>query len=253
MDNAHEVPSFSVDLCKDAVDAFGGEHTTNPLGGALLDVLNEARSAENLTAKWLARNGLKVRAMLVSFLESKLTTSRKIGVVEDHVQTFLLRMVERDTFRPILIEGKSPTPSVLRIWVFQSAATEMRGWGVDASLRVSRGAKTNRDRLADAGKLPPAPVIHTETVQEVCSSDDSGMVSEEYYNSRASTPEDALADRQMIETYRKRILEKINARHAEVFDSLMEGSKRREVARLHGLTTNQVIAMIDRIREVVAD
>lgn len=232
---------------------FGGDCTASPLGRALLAVRDEeAGRASNLTAGWIKTHGVRVRAMLVSFLTAKLTTSRRMELIEDHVQTFLLRMVERDTFRPILIEGKEPSPSVLRIWLMQSAATEMRGWGVDASLRVSRGAKTNRDRLVDAGKAVPAPVIHANPVREVVSVADSGDVSSDYFDGKAS-PEDAMADRQMIEIYRRRICEKLNERHAAVFDLLLEGAKRREVAEEQGLTTAQVAVMISQIREVVAD
>jgi DNA-binding NarL/FixJ family response regulator len=61
-----------------------------------------------------------------------------------------------------------------------------------------------------------------------------------------------MADRQLIEVYRRRISEKLSARYAAVFDSLLEGAKRRDVAEEHGLTAGQVTAMIARIRAVVA-
>lgn len=235
-----------------AASFFGGASTISPLGQAIVAVCNEESRRSNLTADWLKTHGVRVREMLVGFLTAKLTTSRRMDLVEDHVQTFLCRLVERDTLRDHLLGGKEPSPSVLRIWLVQSAATEMRGWGVDASLRVSRGAKTNRDRLADSGKKPEAPVIHVDTVREVHGNSEEGGVSE-YYDPRMSNPEEALINRQMIESHRHRIREKLNSRHAEVFDLLMDGSKRREVARIHGLTTGQVTAMLARIREVVAD
>jgi hypothetical protein len=246
-----ESVSFSVSV-REAVDALGGERTVSPLGQALLAVRDEESGRFNLTSDWLSTHGPRVRSMLVSYLEGKLTTSRRLDVVEDHVQTFLCRLVERDTLRPYLMEGKEPSPSVLRIWVYQSAATEMRGWGVDASLRAARGAKTNRDRLVDAGKKPEAPVIHVETIREVVSVSDSGDVSSDYYDPKSSSPEESMADRQLIEVYRRRISEKLSARYAAVFDSLLEGAKRRDVAEEHGLTAGQVTAMIARIREVVA-
>lgn len=248
---SHETVSFSVSV-DEAVVALGGERTCSPIGRAILAVRDEETTRPNLTATWLRTHGVRVRAMLVGFLTAKLTTSRRMDLIEDHVQTFLCRLVERDTLRDYLIEGKEPAPSVLRIWLVQSAATEMRGWGVDASLRVSRGAKTHRDRLVDAGKKESAPVIHASPVKEIVSVSESGDVSTDLSDAKAS-PEEAMADRQMIEIYRRRILEKLNDRHAAVFDSLLEGAKRREVAAEHGLTTNQVTAMLDRIREVVID
>jgi hypothetical protein len=243
--------SFSVSVVE-AVDALGGEHTASPLGQAVLAVRDEDTSRPNLTAGWLKTHGPRVRSMLVSFLTAKLTTSRRMDLIEDHVQTFLCRLVERDTLRDHLVEDKEPSPSVLRIWLMQSAATEMRGWGVDASLRVSRGAKTNRDRLVDAGKKVAAPVIHADPTREIVTVSDSGDVSTDYVASEPS-PESALADRQMIEVCRRRIHEKLTAHHAAVFDALMGGAKRREVAEEQGLTTGQVTAMLARIREVVTD
>lgn len=245
-----ESVSFSVSV-DEAIEALGGEHTTSPLGRAIVALRDEGKGP-NLTSGWLKTHGVRVRSMLVSFLTGKLTTSRRMDLIEDHVQTFLCRLVERDTLRDHLVEGKEPSPSVLRIWLMQSAATELRGWGTDASLRSSRGAKTHRDRLVDAGKKVAAPVVHANPVREVASVSDSGDVSSDYFDGKAS-PEDAMADRQMIEVYRRRIREKLNERHAAVFDSLLEGAKRREVAEEQGLTTAQVAVMISQIREVVAD
>jgi hypothetical protein len=244
--------SFSVSVVE-AVDALGGEYTASPLGRAVLAVRDEESARPNLTAGWLKTHGPRVRVMLVSFLTAKLTTSRRMDLIEDHVQTFLCRLVERDTLRDHLVEGKEPSPSVLRIWLMQSAATELRGWGVDASLRVSRGAKTNRDRLVDAGKKVAAPVIHESPVVEISSFYENGDVYTDYFDPKATSPEGAAIDLQMIEVYRRRIREKLTERHAALFDSLVEGAKRREVAEEQGLTTGQVTAMLARIREVVTD
>lgn len=252
MPDLHEVPSFSLALCDTAIAALGGEHADNALGRAVRAVRAESTAKGNLTALWLARNGIRVREMLVSYLQTKLTTSRNMGLIEDHVQTFLLRLVERDTLRPHLQDGKEPTPSVLRIWLYQSACTEMRGWGVDASLRTSRGAKTNRDRLVDKGEKPEAPVVHASPVSEVSNFAESGDVSTDYYDPEARTVEDRIADLQMIESYRTRIAKRLkDARFLQVFDALVNGDKRRDFAEAHGMTPAQVAEMISRIREVV--
>ncbi len=250
----HEVPSFSIGLCDRAISALGGEHTETALGRAVIAVRAEAAAKQNLTALWLARHGIQVRSMLVSYLETKLATSRNMGLIEDHVQTFLLRLVERDTLRPHLQDGKEPTPSVLRIWLYQSACTEMRGWGVDASLRKSRGAKTNRDRLVEKGKKPEAPVIHASPVAELRSFSESEEIGSDYYDPESRTVEDRLADLQLVEAYRSRIEKRLkDARFLRVFESLLDGDKRRELAEAHGMTPAQVSAMISRIREVVVE
>lgn len=102
----------------------------------------------NLTARWLGDNYRKVYPALVSHLSAKMPLSRGLSVIEDHVQTVLARFVEKDTLAPFLRDGKPVKLSVLRVWAYQSASTDLRRWGVDASTRAIRGAKTAREVLA---------------------------------------------------------------------------------------------------------
>lgn len=158
---------FSVESSERPWESVSNEELNSRLR-SFLDRKQTVRSPQgNLTSRWLAKNGGATRAMLIEHLSRKLPTSRRLSVIEDHVQTFLCRLVEKDILAPFLSAGKNIQPSVLRVWCYQSACTEMRGWGVDASLRQSRGAKTHRDRMVDAGKLPPSVVQSTETVRVV--------------------------------------------------------------------------------------
>lgn len=302
MSRQHESFSFSIDLCRDALTAFGGEHTQSTLGLAFKEFLAaeeasttvegvqeslggvytastlgqafitveqvarhfedqskpepKAKAKVNLTARWLTTHGREVRAMLVEHLTHKLQTSRRVGVVEDHVQTFLCRLVERDTLAPHLEAGKTPQASVLRIWAYQSACTEMRGWGVDASLRTSRGAKTNRDRQADAGKLPVVAITSPETVIERRYEVENGEVVSDLYNPHTNSAEDELISAETLERARALVLRKIagaGPRYAALFDALVDGGKRSDLASDAGVSRNRMASMLSRIREVLRD
>ena len=282
--NERYYPPFSTALCDEALTHFGGPSTCTELGRAILAVRDEKpRATSNHTRAWLARHGVRVRAMLVSYLEGKLPSSRNLDVIEDHVQTFLLRLVERDTLHDCLADGKEPAPSILRIWVHQSACTEMRGWGVDASLRATRGAKTARDVRHDRevegwrkpqrkqrGKLslktpmtvpsvpsptPYQPVVSPTPYQEVIRASESGSITSDCYDPDAPSVEDVVAARQVIEVYRRRVVRAFtDSRYTALFDSMVEGEgKRRDLASEHGITSAQVANMIARIREAVTD
>jgi hypothetical protein len=152
----------------DCTRVFAG--ATSPVARAVHEVLNppsEAVRDGNLTARWLREQGGQVRESLVSYLTNKMPRSRDLDVVEDHVQTFLTRMVERDVLAPFLRDGKSVKVSALRIWAYQSATTEIRRWGVDASTRVTRGAKTSREvKAGRAWRVVQATVPAREVIRE---------------------------------------------------------------------------------------
>lgn len=209
---------------------------------------NSAPASENLTSRWLAKNGPGTRTMLVDHLTRKLPTSRRVSVVEDHVQTFLLRLVERDTLGPFLREGKRIQPSVLRVWAYQSACTEMRGWGVDASLRKSRGAKTNRDRLADAGKLPQVVIQSPEAVVERRYEVENGEVVTDTHDPSARSVEDNVISSELFGQALSLLQaspEETDARLRTLLSSLGRSPK--------DLSRTQIAAMRERLREVLRD
>jgi hypothetical protein len=240
----------------DAIQDLGGVYTKSVLGQALIAFANEEKKATNLTAQWLATHGRDIRQMLVNHVAYKLQTSQKISVVEDHVQTFLLRIVERDTLAPYLRAGKTPQASVLRIWAYQSACTEMRGWGVDASLRTSRGAKTNRDLMADAGKLPMTAIHSGESAIERRYEVENGKVVSDLWDPNTRSAEDNMISGETLERARELVLRKIagaGPRYAALFEALTDGGKRSGLASKAGVSRNRMVTMLARIREVLRD
>jgi hypothetical protein len=123
----------------------------------------------NRTARWLCANP-SVRATLVNHICHKLVPSDRMGLVEDHVQGFLTNLIAADRLASPKGEGREVNHQALQVWAYQSACTELRRWGADASTRASRGAKTSREIQGGAAwkvRLCPRPATvtnHTEPV-----------------------------------------------------------------------------------------
>lgn len=231
-------------------------------GASWVEVLHERQNTirsgvkGNLTSQWLAKNGKEIFTMLVDHLSHKLPTSRRVSVIEDHVQTFLCRLVEKDTLASHLAAGKTPLPSVLRIWAWQSACTEMRGWGVDASLRKSRGAKTNRDRLADAGKLPSVIVQSPHAVIERRFEVENGEFVTDLHDPHVASVEDSLVTSDLLDRARELLTSRGDRsnRYRALVESLCENDEGRAALALEaGSSRSQMTAILARLREVVRE
>jgi len=214
---------------------------------------------DTLTGKWMEKYGAETRAMLVEHLSHKLPTSRRVKVVEDHVQTFLVRLVERDTLAPKILEAKGSrgnpiNPSVLRVWCFQSACTEMRGWGVDASLRKSLGAKTNRDRMADQGKLPTVVVQSTEAVIERRYEVENGEVVSDIHNPNEVSIERSMISSETCARIRSLVQRKVGSSDPSLVglvSLLMESGDHREAAAEMGISRTKMKSAMSLIREAL--
>jgi hypothetical protein len=160
------------------------------------------KKVESITARWISQNGSALRSSLITHLASKLSVSNSIGAVEDHVHTFMTRMVEKDLLAPIIGRGTRPSFSVLRVWAYQSACTEMRRWGVDASTRTLRGAKTAREmEKGDKWRV----VQHHSAAKEALSDLSENDRSYDLYDPAAPSPEDNVARKTRVDMVRRHL------------------------------------------------
>jgi hypothetical protein len=229
------------------VEAFDGCRT--PLARAALGVARDEQEAPckppakvNLTAQWVRDNYTSVYPMLVSHLSMKMPRSRELAVVEDHVQAALARMVERDTFAPFLRDGKAVKLSVLRIWAYQSASTELRRWGADASTRVTRGAKTSRE--VKAGKAWRV-VQSANTAREVIRDREDPTTTADLHDPNEASPEDTLARKSRVDVVRRH-LARIGKPHlVPAVDHLLDGGS---LSDLDGGIAAQLTAALRTVR-----
>jgi hypothetical protein len=263
------VAAREVEVADRAVRAFGGcrsplalaalavargdfaEGTVAQKPGACRTTLAVVRGEEplprtetkvSLTARWVRDNYAKVYPALVAHLASKMPLSRELSVVEDHVQTVLARFVERDTLAPFLRDGKEVKLSVLRVWAYQSASTELRRWGVDASTRMTRGAKTARE--VQAGKAWRV-VQSADTAREVVRDREDTLSTPDLHDPAAPSPEDALARKSRVDMVRRH-LTRIGQPHlASAVEHVLNGGA---VADLPGGIAAKLTAVLRDLR-----
>lgn len=255
--------------------SLGGEGAANRLALAVASFVQglPAVSRQNLTAQWLEKNYAEVFANLRTRISRRMRKSREMGLVDDHVQGFLARLVERDDLADYLRAGLPIKPSVLNVWATQYASTEVRGWGTQADLRTSRGARTARERVLEqetreAEKAPPgAPprkvpvsrsVAVAETVREVVTNRDAGpgeSLDRDLWDPSAVPADEMLVQREH-HTAAKRLLGRLahgeNAAHVAVIRGVLAGRPLAAVAAAHGIAPADVTAFADRFRTLLA-
>jgi hypothetical protein len=112
------------------------------------------RLLQNATSRWIGAQGAKFLTYLSEKVARKLVVSSTMGLVEDHVNTYLMKAIRRDAFAKMLAEknGKIPWSKIVSYCV-RSAYTDIRGEGTDAHCRTLRGSLTeqNRKQMAKSG------------------------------------------------------------------------------------------------------
>lgn len=188
----------------------------------------------NATACWLDENMARVWPALTSMIATKMVKSKELDVVDDHVQAFLTRLIERDTLAPFLARGETPKMSVLRIWAYQSACTELRRWGVDASLRTTRTARTAREVQKGADFRP---VQAAQTAKRVIREDDGAV---DMYQDTDETPEDISARRSRVDHVRATLVRMGHANMIPMVDELLGGASLTDLTTRYGVSADQL-------------
>lgn len=251
-------------LYDDALASFGG--STTPWALAVREILHGAPALVppkvvvvvsetpaapvnrtlNATSQWLAQNAKTVYSTLIGHLSSKMQRSHELSVVEDHVQEFLARLVDDDRLAPLLTTGETPKLAVLRVWAYQSACTELRRWGVDATLRATRNAKTSRE-VKKGKDFQPVQSAHA-ACEVVTVSDDGSESTHDLCDPSAPSPEDVSARRSRVDHVRATLVRKGQAHLVPVVDGLLEGLSLQELQSTYGVSGDQITTVLRGLR-----
>lgn len=238
---------------------LGGVAAANPLARALSKMVPARTKAEkkarrNLTSQWLESHWAEIYPALVTYLGNKLRVSGTLGLIEDHVQTFLARCVERDHLAPYLGAGKPVRLSVLKVWCFHSASTELRGWGKDAAPRTTMGVRTARERDPNS---EPKLCATFDTAKEVLAASETGGGFEvkDLYDPAAANAEDDLLSTERDRVVR-RVLRNLRASEASPYvglvRGLMAGRSLEDLHREFNLDAAATADFVTRFRTIVA-
>jgi len=212
---------------------------------------------QNLTSYWIGRHkALYDRSVLA--VASKMTKSRQMGIVEDHVQEVMMKWIRRDTFRKRIVKkGKVPTPGECAAWAVNSAITEIRDAGQDAHCRGAWGALTEQNRREMEDSAPTVQESHhlqgTSTVQF----DGEGLIID--YEDEVAIGPDANLDAASVMAQVEEVLQRRRPRAWERDTSLTQfllkedGATARDVAKEFGVSKNRAATMIGKVRRVLKD
>lgn len=251
-------------------DTLGGSHSTSVMGRHWARIHQEVLKAStpkksihpgNLTSQWLAENAITMKSMLTKYLSKKMHNSRKVSLIEDHIQAFFCRLVERDSLAPFLEQGKPIRASVIRFWAFQSVYSEMRGWGVDAGMRMHVNAKTLQDRKVESGQLAAKFKHHHAepfvVTYNILDSSDPNRVWDTY-DPNDKNVEETLIQRETYEETIRTLTHRISKTDSEsgphyraILEGLVQGSNKSEIAQEVGITPDQLDGMLAHILRVM--
>lgn len=107
----------------------------------------EAAPGANITGRWLADNWARVYPHLQRAVSRRMLASVNAGLVDEHVNQFMVKMIKNDSLAPFLNAGMEVKLSVLAVWVQQVSLSDAKKWATDASTRESRGCHSNREKI----------------------------------------------------------------------------------------------------------
>jgi hypothetical protein len=208
------------------------------------------RLAQNVTTRWIDKQGSGFLSYLVDKVGRKLPVSKTLGVVEDHVHNYLRKAIDRDAFNKPLSEGKLPWSKVVSYTV-RSAYTDIRGEGTDAHCRTLRGSLTeqNRKKMAETGvddrRIPwtdPRVVLsrddHGGVLQDMaCDMFDANWFDDKIDTDRA---EDALATM---------LSNQYSNDYAAVYDLVLNDHTSHEIAKALDISHRMSTTMATRVRQ----
>lgn len=204
-----------------------------------------ASQGPNVTARWFGehlRPKGKLYLMMRRSLSKRLPISAATDQIEDHIQTFVMRAIRRDSFAKVLSTGKSLPYSKVISYCVNSGRTDVRNMGTDPVCRTLYGAQTEKERR-------DRPVCAVEPPKEKEKDTDGNMIS-------GST----VLDEESLDFERiwKRVEESIEERkpgawqrYAGLLLMQYEGYSRKEIAQAEGVTPNRAASMMAESRRLM--
>jgi serine/threonine protein kinase len=120
---------------------------------------------KNLTAEWFENNIDLVFRILRPVLGRKFRKSYEIGLIDDHIMDFVLKCIEKDNFRPVIIAGKRPTNKSIVMFAIRTTIDRLRVNGGDYGCRVMYGSNTSKEFRKD--ERMPDVVFKDHHVDEI--------------------------------------------------------------------------------------
>ncbi len=249
-----EDPPSAEETPAEELFALPTEEDLAKVGGASprdgLDFTGRAGSTRTLTQQFLGTHWATLRPTLVSHIHHKLPQTRNLGTAEDHVGGFSIKLLASDYLARYIQAGHKVRVSVLKVWAYQFACSEMRGWGTDASLRETRGATTVSDR-----KGGPPKGHQFATARVIRQFEDGQETGSDITDTALQTPEEATVSRETLLRCHAELRRAFQPEVAESYARLLslecENMSRRDMALTLGCDESKVAQMLLQMRKVL--
>jgi hypothetical protein len=203
-------------------------------------------SDSNLTRDWIGQNAVALREYLLRFLPNHLPISKKGDMIEDHIQTFLLNLMNRKALDEDLRKGVEPPFSKILLYAKRSSYSQIQKMGIDAHTRTFFGAKTEVDRKKPKPEIDVNVHIKDPSVTYDCKEHTvldfvGGDLRQEIENKDSQLKE-------METKLRKSLDKKIAKQCIDIMYQVASGFSINEIATNEDISTNRVHTLISQIQ-----
>jgi hypothetical protein len=233
-------------------------------------------SGPNETSIWLSDNASELHKYLSKNLPKTLKMSATLGSIDDHIQTFFVKIITNNALNPHIKANKRISFSMLNAWAIRSAYSEFTTMGQEPVERVMRNAKTetelNLEKLNkreeslnfDNSNITTSPGLGVEILLQNTWDSDSTSISYdtdsfdfELYDS-ANTEDTLLSKFSFQENFnyiKSQISEAFSRSKDQqlaikVFEDMILTNKNiQEIAESNATATSKIYGIINKIKE----
>lgn len=221
------------------------------------------KSGPNVTAQWFTKHltppkgeqDSELMRMMRGALMKHMPLSVRRGLIEDHIQNFVVRVIHRDSFAQVLASGEEVPYSKVASYCVNSGRSDARDMGTDPVCREMMGARTDKERRATTGEVAEVSVqfSNLSASQPARYLDASGSL-------RDLEDVETVDPEQDFEVIWRRVEDVIQKQDPEAWEMYapilrlkVAGFSTSEIAREAGLTRTRAAKLVHEAREMVRE
>jgi len=214
----------------------------------------------NATALWLDRHMTPQRGEVRSklhlkmewTLKKKLPISADSGLIQDHIQEYMLRAIRRDAFAKMLAITETIPYSKIVAYCVNSGRTDARDAGTCPVSREMRGARTAKERREKNEMIESGTEIQFDLPQRTQDTD-GNLIGPDALDFISEDAADFEQIWQQVENVIHDHKPQAWERYAGILEMKYRGMTTLEIATAEGVSRNRAASMIAEARRCVRD
>lgn len=220
------------------------------------------KAGPNVTAQWFTKHltpskgesDSELMRMMRGALMRHMPLSVRRGLIEDHIQNFIVRVIHRDSFAQVLASGEEVPYSKVASYCVNSGRSDARDMGTDPVCREMMGARTDKERrmkIEEPSEVTVQPVTPTNPARYLDTNGSLMDMAEE------TTTVDPDQNFEMIWRRVEDVIQKRNPRAWEMYGQILHmkiaGFSTSEIAIQAKVTRTQASKMVQDARQMVRE